>query len=131
MQASAVFLGSATGWLRGRRKAVVQAGRARPDLVHAGINGLLHELSEADREAFGTEERLTLQEQVCMQCSRSHPVDGSIGHACSSGTVGHFSATDKEVLAVTLRLMLWDGHLLAPVVVATMQAYYSMSSLPK
>ena len=62
----AVFLGSPTGWHKGKRKAVLLAGKAHPEAVHAGLTEDPNALLSAEEAAyFGTAAKfMELEEQV-------------------------------------------------------------------
>lgn len=62
----AVFLGSPTGWRKGKRRAVLLAGKAHPEAVHAGLTEDPDGLLSAEEAAyFGTAASfMELEEQV-------------------------------------------------------------------
>jgi hypothetical protein len=61
----AVFLGSPTGWRKGKRKAVLLAAQAHPEAVHAGLTEDPDQLLSAEETAlFGRAQFLELEEQV-------------------------------------------------------------------
>ncbi len=60
-----MFLGSPTGWAKGKRRAVLLAGLAHPEAVHAGLTEDPDQLlTPEEAELFGRAPFMELADQV-------------------------------------------------------------------
>lgn len=114
-QATALFLGSSTGWLNGRRRAAVLAGLRHGDQIHSGYTSLL-DISQETRDSNDPALRqnkpaMTMQEQV----KRYKYIINADGN-CAAHRLRHLLASDSVVFWMESNEVEWFYALLQPYV---------------
>ncbi|KAK9829902.1 hypothetical protein WJX72_008578 [[Myrmecia] bisecta] len=111
-KAKAVFLGSPTGWAKGRRRAVCMASVLHPDLVYAGLSSFPAEESQlvnaVERKAF-EKPKMELQAQI----NEYKYIVNVDGH-CAALRLRHLLSSDSAVMWVESPEEEWYYPLLVP-----------------
>ena len=110
----AIFLGSSTGWVHGRRNAVVLAGMLHNDSVYSGYTQMIDlpaEVTPEDTAYSQLKEPMDLTEQV----SKYKYMIVADGH-CATVRMHQLLASDSAVFWVETNLFEWFYPLLQPYV---------------
>ena len=111
----AIFLGSSTGWMHGRRNAVVAAGMLHKDIVYSGYTQMIDlpasGVPEENAALAKLKPRMSLTEQV----QRYKYIVNADGH-CAAMRMRDLLASDSAVLWIETNQIEWFYLLLQPYV---------------
>ncbi|DBA91833.1 TPA: hypothetical protein ACH3X1_015970 [Trebouxia sp. C0004] len=111
----AVFLGSSTGWLSGRRTAVVSAGILHPEHVYSGYTALIDIGQDIRDSQHPTLEATKPPMSLAKQVQRFKYIINVDGH-CAALRMRELLASDSVVLWVESNEVEWYYSLLQPFV---------------
>ena len=114
-ESRAVFLGSSTGWLTGRRTAVVLAGILHPDHVYSGYTALIDIGQDIRNSNHPTFDSIKPQMNLAEQIKKFRYIVNVDGH-CAALRMRDLLASDSVVLWVESNEVEWYHSLLQPFV---------------
>lgn len=114
-QAKAVFLGSSTGWLAGRRRAAVLAGILHNDTVQSGFTQMIDLLDYKLPEKEDMLSQLVPHMELAEQVSKYKYIINADGH-CAALRMRQLLASDSAVFWVESNQIEWFYPLLQPFV---------------
>lgn len=111
----AIFLGSSTGWMHGRRNAVVVAGLLHKDIVYSGYTQMIDLPADGVPEEDAALAKLKPRMDLVDQVQRYKYIINADGH-CAAMRMRDLLASDSAVLWVESNQIEWFYLLLQPYV---------------
>lgn len=114
-QPKAIFLGSSTGWIHGRRNAVVVAGMLHKDVLYSGYTQMIDLPADGVPEESAALAKLKPRMDLAEQVQRYKYIINADGH-CAAMRMRDLLASDSAVLWVESNQIEWFYLLLQPYV---------------